>query len=202
MNIRCSPYEIAFETIFGPETMLLGGQTTEFYMHECLPFLHIALHNTGFGFPIIHKSHKPHPLQMRFERLIVRLEEWKVVGRLGRDSFALFAAILQVLSFNMSPCCVHGHCRALALISNAKQAMGERKSGPVETRLTGPAARALYMHLIIMCMFSQVVLRELSGFVVGPVLVTDVWRCAGTMPGAPCVMICGILLMLLWCADS
>ena len=33
--------------------------------------------------------------------------------------------------------------RALALYADAKQAMGEGKSGPVETGLTGPAATAL-----------------------------------------------------------
>ena len=34
--------------------------------------------------------------------------------------------------------------RAMALISNAKQATSEGKSGPVETGLTRPAATALY----------------------------------------------------------
>ena len=39
-----------------------------------------------------------------------------------------------------SPRCVRamGVRRALALFGNAKQAMGEGKSGPVETGLTGP----------------------------------------------------------------
>ena len=46
-------YKIASETILG-QTMLLGGPTTEFYMHEYLPFLPIALYTTGFGFPITH----------------------------------------------------------------------------------------------------------------------------------------------------
>ena len=36
-----------------------------------------------------------------------------------------------------------GVCRAMALIGDAKQATGEGKSGPVETRLTGPVATAL-----------------------------------------------------------
>ena len=46
----------------------------------------------------------------------------------------------------MSPRCVRamGICRALALFGDAKQAMGEGKSGPVETGLTGLVAMALY----------------------------------------------------------
>ena len=45
----------------------------------------------------------------------------------------------------MSPCCVRamGVCQASALFGDAKQAMGEGKSGPVETGLTGPVATAL-----------------------------------------------------------
>ena len=46
----------------------------------------------------------------------------------------------------------------------------------------------------------QVVLREQSGFVVGPTPVKDVWKCAEMIPGALCVMISGMLLMLVWCA--
>ena len=82
-------------------------------------------------------SHKPHPLQMRLARLIGRTEScWG----LGRDSFALFAAISYYVST-----CHHAVCvrRALALFGDAKQAMGEGKSGPVETGLTGPVATAL-----------------------------------------------------------
>ena len=37
-----------------------------------------------------------------------------------------------------------GVCRAMVLSGNAKQATGEGKNGPVETRLTGPAATALH----------------------------------------------------------
>ena len=39
-----------------------------------------------------------------------------------------------------------GFCCALALFGDAKQAMGEEKSGPVETRLTGPVATALIVY--------------------------------------------------------
>ena len=50
-----------------------------------------------------------------------------------------------VLCCNMLPRCVRamGVFRALALYDDAKQAMGEGKSGPVETGLTGPVATAL-----------------------------------------------------------
>ena len=41
-------------------------------------------------------------------------------------------------------CAYHGIRPALALFGDAKQAMGEEKSGPVETRLTGPVATALH----------------------------------------------------------
>ena len=40
---------------------------------------------------------------------------------------------------------------ALALSSDAKQAMGEGKSGPVETGLTGLVATALYKHTQLSC---------------------------------------------------
>ena len=130
--------------------MLLRGQTTEFYMHECLPFLFVALHSTVFGISIIHKSHKPHPSQMKFTRLIIRLEKWKVVGRLLKDSFALFAAISYQVSI-----CHHAVCMdvfwALTPIGDAKQAMGEGKSGPVETRLMQLVATTIYMHLLYVC---------------------------------------------------
>ena len=47
-----------------------------------------------------------------------------------------------VSCFNMLLRCVHsiGVRRALALFGDAKQAMGEGKSGPVKTGLTGPVA--------------------------------------------------------------
>ena len=60
--------------------MLLGGQTTELHMYEYLPFLPIASYSTGFGFPVVRLSRKPHPSQMRLARLLVRLEEGKVVA--------------------------------------------------------------------------------------------------------------------------
>ena len=67
---------------------------------------------------------------MKLARLIVRLEERKVVaGRLARDSFALFAAISYYVST-----CNHAVCvpwafaeHALALSGDAKQAMVEGK---------------------------------------------------------------------------
>ena len=85
---------------------------------------------------------------MKFARLTVRLEERKVVGRLGIDFFALFGAISCVLTFSMSPSCVRvmGTCPALALIGYAKQAMhvGEEKNGLAETRPATPALQMEY----------------------------------------------------------
>ena len=66
---------------------------------------------------------------------MVRLEEQEIVGRLGLCTVRSHL----VLCCNMSPRCVRvmGVCRALALFGDAKHDMGEGKSGPVETRLTG-----------------------------------------------------------------
>jgi len=54
------------------------------------------------------------------------------------------AAIMQVSTWCL---CAWGHCvsvrRPLALIGDTRQATSEGKSGPVETRLTGPVATAL-----------------------------------------------------------
>ena len=113
-------YEIASETIFGPMQMLLGGKTTESHMYEYLP---IVLYSNGFGFPIVRVSCKPHPLQMKLVRLIVRLEEWKaVVGRLRR----ILSHCLQPSCKIQHVTCVLGGVRqALALIGNTKQAKSE-----------------------------------------------------------------------------
>ena len=92
---------------------------------------------------------------MRLVRLIFRLEEQKVAGRLRRDFSFACTVRSHLASFNMSPrgmrgggggggglACV-GVRRTLAQFGDAKQAMGERKSDPVETGLTGSAATAL-----------------------------------------------------------
>ena len=69
---------------------------------------------------------------------------WKN-GKLLEDSVFRTVHSHLVLCCNMSPRCVGamGVCRALALFGDAKQAMGEGISGPVETGLTGPVATAL-----------------------------------------------------------
>ena len=41
-------------------------------------------------------------------------------------------------------CACHGRLPSIGLFGDAKQAMGEGKSGPVETGLTGPVATALF----------------------------------------------------------
>ena len=115
--------------------MLLRGQMTEFYMHQHLPFLPVAPYSTGFSFPIVGYSHKPHPF-------VNHLEEWKIVRRLGLSHCSQPSR----LCCNMSPRCVRamGVCWTLALFGDAKQALGEGKSGLVETRLTGPGTMTLY----------------------------------------------------------
>ena len=65
-----------------------------------------------------------------------KLEERKVVRRkTWKSFFALLATILQVSTCHLyawGPCV--GACRTMALIGDAMQATGERKSGLVETR--------------------------------------------------------------------
>ena len=50
------------------------------YMY--LPLLPIAPYGAGLGFPIVHKSCKPHPSQMKLARLIA----WLKNGKLLKDS--------------------------------------------------------------------------------------------------------------------
>ena len=83
------------------------------------------------------------------------LDEQKLLGGRLRDFFFFFCTVCSHLaSFNIwcVTCqhCTHwhawaSHMQAMVLIGDAKQAMsvGERKSGPGETGLTGPAATAL-----------------------------------------------------------
>ena len=85
------------------------------------PLRHIALH--GFGFPI------------------VRLEERKIVGRLGLPYCSQPSHIMLQHVTTLIAC--HGRLPSIGLFGDAKQAMGEGKSGPVETGLTGPVATAL-----------------------------------------------------------
>ena len=78
--------------------MLLGGQTTEFHMHQYLPFLTIAPYTTD----------KPHPLQMRLATAITRLEERKHLVYLEEMlSHALFAAISHC-HLPVRAVCLHG----------------------------------------------------------------------------------------------
>ena len=146
--------------------MFLGGQTTEFYMHDHLPFLPVASYSTAwFQLSDCSLISQATPFA---DRSVGRTENcWKT------RSFALFAAISYYvatchhaslvprpflywaggergegrkgLGTKLSPRCVRamGVCRALTLFGDAKQAMGEGKSGPVETGLTGPVATVL-----------------------------------------------------------
>ena len=86
----------ASETIFGPIRCFSDARQQSFICVNTT-FLPIASYSTGFGFLIVCLFRKPHLSQMRFARLIVRLEEGEVVERKARRSFsALFAAISQV----------------------------------------------------------------------------------------------------------
>ena len=84
--------------------MLLGGQTTEFYMHEHLSDRSLISQATPF---------------------VDRLEERKL---LDGSVFRTVHSHL-VLCCNMSPRCMRamGVCRALALFGDAKQAMVREK---------------------------------------------------------------------------
>ena len=132
--------------------MLLRGQMTEFHMHGYLPFPPIALYSTAFGFLIVHLSHKAHPSQMRFARLIVRLEERKVVGRKTRKSFsALFAVISQVWTCHQCAFGMHGH-----LLSNGanwqrkgKYKSGKKWSGWNQTNQTGSYSPDITIALVL-----------------------------------------------------
>ena len=99
-------------------------------------FLSIALYGTGFCFLIICLSLKPHPSQMKVVRLIVHLEE---------DSEEFFRRVAAISQISTCHLCAWGPCmgvhRAMVLIGDAKQATSEGKSGTVETRLTGLAAK-------------------------------------------------------------
>ena len=124
------------------KTMLLGGQTTEFYMHEHQPFLPVAPYSTAW-FRLSGRSLISQATPFA-DRSFGRTENcWKTVFRTVRSHL--------VLCCNMSPRSVRtmGVCRALALFGDAKQAMGEGKSGPVETGLTGPVATALSTYFLV-----------------------------------------------------
>ena len=70
-------------------------------MYEYLPFLTIVSYSTGFSFPIIRLPCMPHRSQMRLVRLIVWLEEWKVVG--GKNGKLLEGRLGRVLLYCSQP---------------------------------------------------------------------------------------------------
>ena len=94
-------YEIASETIFGPKRCFSEARRQSSIRMNSYPFC--PLRQIAAFHSLI--SQAIYPSQMRLVRLIVRLEEQKVVGRLGRDSFALFAAIsYYVLTYYHAVC--------------------------------------------------------------------------------------------------
>ena len=96
---------------------------------------------------------KPHLLQMRLARLIVCLEERKVVAR--KSSFTLFGAISQVSTCHL---CAWGPCvgvhQAIMLIGNTKETTSEGKTW---SKLTRPAVTALIQQLPWRCMRKMIV---------------------------------------------
>ena len=118
--------------------MLLGGQTTEFYMHEHLPFLPVAPYSTAW-FRLSDRSLVSQVTPFAY-RSVGRTENcWKT------RSSALFAAISYYVAT-----CHHAVCVPWAfaehwpyLATPSKPWVHEGKSGAVETGLTGPVATAL-----------------------------------------------------------
>ena len=112
--------------------MLLGGQTTEFYMHEHLPFLPVAPYSTAW-------------FQLNSDRSLISQATPFADRSVGRTENCWKNSVFRTVRSHLVLCCVRamGVCRALAQFGDAKQAMGEGKSGPVETGLTGPVATAL-----------------------------------------------------------
>ena len=130
--------------------LVCAVQMTEFHKHEYLLFLPIVVCTAlVLGSQLL--------CRWKVVRLIVyfvqKLLGGRLTGRLG-DPFAPFACS-HLASFNMWHIAITGlpsqrvcwPCMgiqwALALICDAKDALSEGKSGPVETGLTGPASMAL-----------------------------------------------------------
>ena len=115
-------YEVASETIFGPKRCFSEARRQSFTCMNIYPFCplrHIALH--GFDFPIVRQSHKPHPSQ------IVRLEEQKIVGRLGLSHCSQPSRIMLQHVTTLCACHGMGVCRALAYLATpSKQWVRER----------------------------------------------------------------------------
>ena len=129
-------YEVASETILGPKRCFSEARRQSFTRMNTYPFCslcHIALVSVFRLFANL----TSHTLRRSFG--------WKNRKLLEDSVFRTVRSHL-VLCCNMSPCCVRamGICRAFTVFGDVKQVMGEGKSGPVETGLTGPVATALY----------------------------------------------------------
>ena len=122
------------------KAMLLGGQTTEFYMHEYLPFLSIVPRIALVTAFRLFANLKPYPSQMRLARLMVCFEEEKVAGRLGRGllhcsqpSHIKFQHAVTML------CACHGRSLSIGPIwlRQASHGWGQKWSGWNRTNWTG-----------------------------------------------------------------
>ena len=125
--------------------MLLEARRQSFTCMNIYPFCplrHIALVSAFRSFANL-TSHTLPASQ------IVRLEERKIVGRLGLSHCSQPSRIM--LQHVTTLCMCHGRLPSIGPIwrrqashgHNIIYAMGEGKSGPVETGLTGPVATAL-----------------------------------------------------------
>ena len=123
--------------------MLLGGQTTGFYMHEHLPFLPVAPYSTAslawpHPFPLLRKGVWPREtnstawFRLSDRSLISQATPFAdhSVGRTVTEnfwktrSFALFAAISYYVATCHHAVCVpwHGRLPSIGLFGDAKQA--------------------------------------------------------------------------------
>ena len=135
-------YEIASETIFGPMQCFSEARQQSF---TCTLSAYCITQNwfQPSGRLLTLQPHAPFGDET-CKTIIVHLKEWKVIGRKTQIFFALFGASSEISTCHLcgwGPCM--SICRAKALIGDAKHAMGEGKSGPVETGLTGSVTTAL-----------------------------------------------------------
>ena len=114
--------------------MLLGGHTTEFYTHEYLTFC-LLLKIAAFHWLI------PQATSFAVEACETNRSK---NGNLLEDSKEILSQPSRIMFQHVTTLCASvGVYPALALFGDAKQTMGEGKSGLVETGLAGLVATAL-----------------------------------------------------------
>ena len=115
--------------------MLLGGQTTEFTRMNIYPFC--PLHQIAAFHSLISQATPFADEACETNHSLGRTEScWKTPKRFFR-TVCIHASHIMFEHVTML-CACHGRSPSIGPIGDAKQAMGEGKSGPVETGLTGP----------------------------------------------------------------